>query len=122
MKSQKEIENREDLVLLIDEFYSKLLKDNSISHFFVKLNLVEHLPKVVDFWAFVLLDENGYHVNVTEKHAHMKLKPEDFDKWVELFQATVDELFIGEKAKIAKERAQLVSWTMNSKFNPNKQS
>lgn len=116
---KKEIENRDDLVLLIDKFYSKLLKDKLIGHYFENLNLVEHLPRVVDFWAFVLLDENGYQVNVTEKHAHMKLKPDDFNKWVELFSETVDEFFIGEKAKIAKERAMLVSWTMNSKFNPN---
>jgi hemoglobin len=47
----------------------------------------------------------------------MKLNKDLFDRWVHLFHATVDQLFEGEKAQLAKERATVLGWTMASKFN-----
>ena len=66
---------------------------------------------MIDFWAFVLLSEGGYKTDVTAKHMRMPLQKEDFDQWIALFNETVDELFTGEKAKLAKERAFLIRWT-----------
>jgi hemoglobin len=48
---------------------------------------------------------------------HMPLKNEHFDRWVLLFNETVDENFNGEKADAAKQRAFLVRWTIESKMN-----
>ncbi|MDH4473762.1 MAG: group III truncated hemoglobin [Fluviicola sp.] len=111
------IETKKDIELLVDTFYTAILKDEQLAPFFAHLNFVEHLPKMVHFWSFVLLDEPGYTTNVTDKHAGMKLNKALFDRWVELFHATVDELFEGEKAQLAKERATVLGWTMASKFN-----
>jgi hypothetical protein len=38
-----------------------------------------------------------------------------FNLWVNLFKQTVDELFEGEKAELAKQRAVVLGWTMGSK-------
>ncbi len=113
----KTITSKADIELLVDTFYTAVLKDEQLAPFFAQLNFVEHLPKMVHFWSFVLLDEPGYTTNVTEKHLHMKLNKALFDRWVELFHATVDQLFEGEKAQLAKERATVLGWTMGSKFN-----
>jgi hemoglobin len=112
----KQIETKADVELLVDTFYTAVLKDEQLKPFFQHLNFVEHLPKMIHFWSFVLLDEPGYTTNVTEKHAGMALRKDLFDRWVSLFHTTVDQLFEGEKAQLAKERATVLGWTMGSKF------
>jgi hemoglobin len=114
-KALKFITSKEDVELLVDTFYAAVLKDEALSPFFRHLNFTEHLPKMVHFWSFVLLDEPGYTTNVTEKHVGMRLTKELFDRWVQLFHETVDRLFEGEKALLAKERATILGWTMASK-------
>lgn len=112
----KEITTKNDVDLLVNTFYSKVLKDEQLSPFFKHLNFEVHLPKMIQFWSFVLLDEAGYTTDVTKKHSNMPLKKEHFDRWIALFHTTVDELFEGEKAELAKQRATLVGWTIQSKM------
>lgn len=111
----KQIETRKDVEFLVNSFYDKVVKDAVLAPFFKHLNFDKHLPKMVDFWEFVLLDKAGYTTDVTEKHAHMRLRQEHFDRWLELFNETVDAHFEGEKAELAKQRAFLVGWTIKSK-------
>jgi hemoglobin len=96
-------------------FYDKLLLDPQIGHFFHQLDLTKHLPRVADFWAFILIDQPGYSGNMMEAHARLSLTGSDFDQWLFLFHQTIDEHFIGEKANLAKERSSLIAWTMRSK-------
>ena len=49
-----DIQTQEDLYLLVDEFYKKLLSDDKISYIFtdvVKIKIEEHLPILVTFWS-----------------------------------------------------------------------
>jgi hemoglobin len=103
-------------MLLIRNFYDKLLIDDQISHFFVHLNLNEHLPRVADFWAFILIDKPGYQNNMMSAHASLNLKETDFNRWLFLFQETVNELFEGEKASMAIHRSQHIALTMKAKL------
>lgn len=112
----KEIESKEDVALLVETFYQKLVIDELVSHFFSQLNLEEHLPRVIQFWSFILLDEAGYSANMMEKHARLDLNEESFDRWLKLFHETVDQFFTGEKAELAKQRSSLIAWTMKTKF------
>jgi hemoglobin len=112
----REIENARDVHELVQTFYQKVMKDEQLSPFFKHLNLDEHLPKMEFFWRFVLLDESGYTTSVTDKHMHMRLKEEHFKRWIFLFNKTLDELFVGEKVELAKQRAALIAWTIQSKM------
>ncbi len=112
----KDIQTYDDCLLLIENFYEKLLLDDQIGHFFKNLPLDAHIPKVADFWAFILIDKPGYANNMMQAHAKLDLKAEDFDQWLKLFHETIDEHFFGEKAKMAKERSTLIAWTMRSKL------
>lgn len=112
----KEIEHPDDVTLLVHTFYDKLIADELVSHFFKDLDLAEHLPKIVAFWSFILLDEPGYSANMMEKHARLDLNEESFDRWLKLFHETVDQFFTGEKADLAKQRSSLIAWTMKSKL------
>lgn len=114
----KQLENAEDIHQLISVFYDKLLQDALLSPFFTTLDFASHLPKMEQFWRFVLLSESGYTTNVTEKHMKMPLEKAHFDRWLALFNQTIDGLFEGEVAAQAKQRAAVIGWTINSKMNP----
>lgn len=74
------------------------------------------MPHIVHFWSFVLLDEEGYKTNVFDKHLNLPIKPHQFDTWLSVFNGTVDELFSGETADMAKQRATSLAYTFKSKW------
>ena len=108
----KDILNKDDLYLLVNEFYKKLLTDDRISYIFtevVKIKLEEHLPILVTFWSQVLLGTGGYSNNLTQIHLDVNLKehltPELFSIWLEHFNTSVDEHFIGDNSEKIKTQA-----------------
>lgn len=111
-----DITTKDEVSLLVDLFYGKVLKDELLAPFFDKLDFKAHMPKMIHFWSFVLLSEPGYKTNVTEKHLHMPLKQEHFNRWLKLFKETVDENFKGENAELAKQRAAIIGWTISEKM------
>ena len=113
----KAILNNEDVRQLVEVFYSKALKDETLAPFFKHLDFEVHLPKMIHFWSFVLLDEPGYTTNVVEKHLNMPLESVHFQRWLSLFNETIDKLFEGEKVELAKQRAAVIAWTIESKVN-----
>lgn len=112
-----DITTKEDILTLVDQFYGKVLKDEILFPFFNHVDFERHKPKMIHFWSFVLLDDAGYTTDVTKVHMNMRIKKEHFDRWIELFNATVDTLYKGEKAELAKQRAYLIRWTLESKMN-----
>ena len=124
---RRDIENRADLEKLLEIFYKKVFKDDLISHFFtevVPLNLETHIPVIADFWESVLLDGRGYRKNVMEIHLNIseksKIEKKHLDRWVKIFSETVDELFEGSKASLAKQRAASIATMMNIKIMGNR--
>jgi hemoglobin len=120
---KKDIENREDLLLLVTDFYKKLLADDSISYLFTevaKIDLEHHLPVLVDFWDSVLFQSDTYHKNAMQPHLSLHhqspLKDNHFETWLRYFKETTDELFEGEKAFQAKERATSIATVMRIKI------
>jgi hemoglobin len=120
---KQDIENREDLLLLVKEFYIKLLNDPAISYIFTdvaKTDLDHHLPVLVDFWETVLFDGRSYTKNAMKPHLDLHQKSpftkQHFDTWLTYFKSTVDELFEGEKAFIIKERATSIATIMQIKM------
>lgn len=114
-----DIISKSDVARLVNEFYGKVLQDESLKPFFEGLDFEVHKPKMIHFWSFVLLDEPNYKTNVTEKHMRMPLEQKHFDRWMELFIETIDELFTGEKAEMAKQRAATIAWTIANKMKQN---
>jgi hemoglobin len=113
---RKEIENKADLVLLVETFYGRVFEDALLAPHFTGLDFEAHKPRMVQFWAFVLLDEAGYTTNVFDKHRHLKIDARHFDRWLDIFNQTVDDLFEGEKAATAKFRAKTLAWTFSEKM------
>ena len=120
---KKDITSRDDLFLLISRFYEKLLTDDSISYLFTdvaKINLDHHLPVLVDFWDSVLFQSDTYRKNAMQPHLalHQRspITKQHFETWLRYFTKTVDELFEGATAFIAKERATSIATVMQIKI------
>ena len=121
---KKDITDREDLLKLLSKFYTRLLTDKSISYLFTdvaKIDLHHHLDILVDFWDSILFQSDTYRKNAMQPHMilHQKspLQKHHFETWLGYFNATVDELFEGEKAALAKERALSIATVMQIKIS-----
>lgn len=123
MQDKKDIENRADLFLLVQEFYKKLLADPSISYLFTdiaKIDLGHHLPVLVDFWDSILFQSGTYQKNAMQPHLvlHQQspFSKHHFDTWLQYFKESVDEHFNGNNAFIIKERATSIATVMQIKI------
>lgn len=112
-----DILNEQDISRWLHTFYGKLLKDPVTAPKFEGLDLEAHMPKIEAFWAFVLLEKEGYRTNVFEKHAHLHLEPQHFETWIRHFTETTDEMFEGPNAETAKQRARLLATTFLHKIS-----
>lgn len=120
---KKDITSREDIVLLVDEFYNKIKKDEQIGFIFTdvaKVNWEKHLPIMYDFFENMLFYTGGYTGNPMELHKHINrlypLTEAHFQQWTKLFTTTVDELFSGDIAGLAKKRALSIAQIMQIKI------
>jgi len=108
MNTKKEIRQLDEVKLLVDSFYGKVRKDELLAHIFnerIKDNWPTHLDKMYRFWQTVLLEDHTYNGSPFAPHATMPIDAQHFDRWLELFQSTLDDLFKGEKAQEAHWRA-----------------
>lgn len=108
----KDIGTRADLVILLNDFYSKAVHDSVIGHFFtqvIPLDLKKHIPIIADFWETILLNGSSYSRNAMLPHIHINqlsaMEKRHFDRWLNLFTESVNKLFQGEIAETAKQRA-----------------
>lgn len=111
-----DISTSEDIRQLVDTFYRRLVADPLIGRFFEGLDLDHHLPRISAFWEMVLLNKPGYTTNVTDVHLRLNqripMERAHFDRWLELFRETVDELFSGPNAEESKMRALSIATVM----------
>ena len=97
---KKEIENFADVQLLVRSFYNKVLKDEKLGHYFAyahEHHWDKHLDTLDRFWNNLLFFTGGYEGNPMQIHKtlhHFKhLDKAAFDRWIQLFLLTVDDLF-----------------------------
>lgn len=120
---KKQIETKEDVHLLVTTFYNKILKDEMLSPFFSYIrdnHWDKHLQLLESFWNNILFYTGNYYGNPLEVHKtlhHFKtLQRENFERWLQLFNETVNDLFEGEKAELAKQRAISIATVMQIKI------
>ncbi len=120
-----DIKGRTDIYLLVRQFYNKLLKDELLKVFFADLDtdkkLETHLAVLVNFWQQQLFYAGTYSRNALEPHLklHYKIpfKKEHFERWLFLFNKTIDENFKGLKSHQAKVKAQSIATIMQIKIS-----
>jgi hemoglobin len=118
-RMKPDIRNRADIEKLVNVFYDKIKTDVEIGYFFTEVAKVDwekHLPTMYNFWENILFSTGNFEGNPMLKHKELhqksKLNPAHFLHWNTLFNDTVDELFVGERANEIKQRAQNIAAVM----------
>lgn len=117
-----DITDRTDIDLLMEKFYSQAMVDEVIGYIFTDvagLELEVHLPIIGDFWESVLFGAGKYQQRqrspmIVHKDLDNKehLTREHFDRWLLLFEKSVNEEFQGTNCEMIKMRARAISARM----------
>ena len=112
----KNIENRGDVNKLVSEFYIIIRKDNMLgpifNHHLTDEQWPTHIEKLTDFWVTNLFGEVCFKGNPSKAHIEVDkylnhgMNQNHFNRWLQLWAATIDSLFIGALAKRAKEASE----------------
>jgi hemoglobin len=111
-----DIENRADIERLVRAFYGRAMNDEIIGFIFTdvaELDLESHVPQITDFWETQLLGTQSYSGGAFHPHAALNakvpLRKAHFERWLVLWTRTVDELFDGPRAALAKVHAMRIA-------------
>jgi len=117
-----DITGRADIKRLIDSFYDKVKQDDTIGYIFndvAKVDWEHHLPIMYDFWEGIIFQKGNYSGNPMSVHIALNQKtpllPAHFSRWKEIFLETVNELFEGTNAELARQRAVSIATMMQIK-------
>ena len=125
---RKEIANRADVKLLVDEFYIKVRADNLLGPIFNEIitDWDQHLDHLTTFWETSLFIgkklEHKYVGNPLVAHEKVDktldhtISEMHFGVWLNLWYATLDQFFEGEIADNAKRRARKMGTFMYLKI------
>ena len=123
-----DIQNREDIALLVSEFYKKVRRDEVLGPFFNETikDWDQHLDHLTTFWETSLFMtkklKHKYQGNPLEAHVkvdkqfHHSITELHFGIWLNLWYETLDELFVGEIVENAKRRARKMGTFMYLKI------
>ena len=108
---KKELNDEQDIATLIDSFYKKVLEHDRLAYFFTEAihNWSFHKQQFIKYWSSQILFTDSYEGTPLHRHVHIDqhfekgFTRQHFDDWAALWQETVEELFVGDKAELAKE-------------------
>lgn len=115
-----DIENDSDVKLMVDCFYQKVNEDPILSPIFngfAKVNWDVHLPNMYAFWNNILFSTGEYNGRPFPKHIPLPIDETHFERWLQLFNQNLDELFTGPMAEKARFRAKNIAYVFNAKMN-----
>lgn len=109
-----DIKSREEVSILVNTFYKKIRKDELLGPIFNGMitDWDTHLDLLIDFWETQLFMVKKYRGNPLEAHVKVdaftnhNVEAKHFGVWLQYWFETIDELFKGEKAQLAKNRAR----------------
>jgi hemoglobin len=110
-RERPDIRDVDDIEHLVRAFYRRAAMDDVLGPVFetAAVDWPSHIETLTAFWAWQLLLHRGYEGNPLRAHERLQattpFTEEHFERWLELFGDTVDDLFAGPTAEIAKVRA-----------------
>ncbi|MDI1461221.1 group III truncated hemoglobin [Catellatospora sp. KI3] len=119
----RDISGRDDIATLVETFYRRAFADPLLGPIFVdivRMDLAAHLPTMVDFWETVLLHAKSYRGNTLQVHVALHerapLRGDHFLRWLQLWHATLDDLFTGPVAELAKTQSTRMGWSLQRRL------
>jgi hemoglobin len=106
-----DLRSRDDVERLVRSFYRDAAMDDRLGPIFAaaRVDWPSHIDHLTDLWCWQLLGERSYTGNPLRAHLPVHGRTPftlaHFERWLELFTATVDYHFRGPTAEVAKSRA-----------------
>ena len=113
----EDIKTEDDVKLMVHSFYAQVRQDETLSPIFneaIKGDWEPHLKIMCEFWNTMLLYTRQYLNDPMKKHINLMVEPKHFERWLQLFEATVDKYFVGNNANSAKIRAANIARIMQA--------
>lgn len=111
MRAERQLDD-EGLSALVALFYSRVRQDADLGPIFNDTieDWPAHLSKLTDFWHAVMLTSGRFKGNPMMKHLlHRKrIRPEDFDRWLALWDMTTAEVMTPEAAAALQAKARRI--------------
>jgi len=111
----RDIATSNDVGVIVRRFYRAVIADPLLGPLFERYGVdwPRHIPKLEMYWEHVLFERPGAAVNTIAAHGPVQ-RSTPFDRrhiepWVELWEDTVDDLYVGPVAERAKSRARQVA-------------
>ena len=114
-----DIKSEEDIINMVNSFYQKVNQDELLSYIFndfSKVDWEEHLPKMHRFWNTLILGKQSYKGHPFAAHVPLPINKNHFNRWLQLFDENIDELFEGETANQTKLRAKSIAHIFETKL------
>jgi hemoglobin len=111
----RDVATANDIGVVVGRFYRAVITDPLLGPLFEKYGVdwPHHIPKLELYWEHVLFDRPGAPVNTIAAHGPVQRSTpfdrEHIDRWLELWTNTIDDLFVGPVADLAKARAGQVA-------------
>lgn len=116
----QDITTSSDIKQMVDVFYGKIQQDALLGPIFAERIAPDawtpHLETMYRFWGQQLLGERDYQGAPYAKHRTLPIHAEHFERWLLLFNETVDGLFKGPRASTAKVKATSIGQVFLSKI------
>lgn len=97
---------------MVEAFYGRVRQDSLLGPIFeerIHGRWPAHLDKMVRFWSAALLHEGGYSGNPRAVHAALPIGPEHFERWLDAFAQTLDEVFTPEVTALIHGKSQAMA-------------
>lgn len=108
-----DISTQEDIQLLVNTFYDKIRQDPMLGPIFNERIAPDawpaHLATMYKFWGTQLLGEKEYFGAPYPKHRTLPVDQAHFERWVQIWHATADELFQGPRMSTAKVKGASIA-------------
>jgi hemoglobin len=123
MMSQHDTVTEPAIAELVDRFYAKVRQDPVIGPIFNEAvdDWDEHLATLSAFWSSVMLTTGRYKGNPMAAHMKHPIRPEFFDRWLQIWGETVGEMFAPDAAAQFRHKAARIgeSLKLGLFFRPN---
>lgn len=102
MHTEENIPSYEEITVVVNAFYKKVMQHPQLGHFFEHLdNFAEHEQRIVDFWWVGMGGklEQPPKIDMIGKHFTLGIQAEDLEVWLSLFSQTLQEELTENKGK-----------------------
>ena len=96
---------------LVHAFYDRVRADAVLGPIFTAriADWTPHLARMCAFWSSVTLMSGRYHGRPMQAHAPLPIGGADFDRWLQVFEATAAEVCPPEAAALFVEKARMIA-------------